>query len=81
MTKIYQVPKSISEGAHVDLQTYEKMYRRSIEDGENFWREHGSRIDWIRSFTKVKDVSYDQPDVYIQWYYDCLLYTSDAADE
>ena len=73
MTKIYQVPKSISEGAHVDLQTYEKMYRRSIEDGEHFWREHGSRIDWIRSFTKVKNVSYDQPDIYIQWYYDGTL--------
>ncbi|MBJ89724.1 MAG: acetate--CoA ligase [Woeseia sp.] len=73
MTKIYQVPKSISEGAHIDLQTYDEMYRRSIEDDENFWREHGSRIDWIRSFTKVKNVSYDQPDIYIEWYYDGTL--------
>jgi acetyl-CoA synthetase len=34
------------------------MYAASIADPEAFWGEHGKRIDWIKPYTKVKDVSF-----------------------
>ena len=37
-----------------------------------FWREHGKRIDWVKPYTKIKDVSFEQ-DVKIRWFYDGTL--------
>jgi acetyl-CoA synthetase len=73
MTKTYDVPGAIAERAWVDQQGYEDMYRRSIEDNESFWAEQGKRIDWVKPFTRVKDVSYARDDLHIRWYYDGTL--------
>jgi acetyl-CoA synthetase len=51
------------------------MYRRSIEDPEGFWGEEGKRIDWLKPYTKVKDVSYSG-DVHIRWFEDGTLNAS-----
>ena len=74
--ELFPVPDSVAEGAHVDAAGYEEMYRRSIEDPEAFWGEHGKRIHWIEPYTKVKDVSYAPDDVHIRWYYDGTLNAS-----
>lgn len=55
---------------------YEKMYQQSVADPEKFWAEQGKRIDWIKPFTKVKDVSYAKSDLHIKWYYDGVLNAS-----
>ena len=52
MTKIYPVPAAMAERAHVDSNTYEEMYRRSVEDNEGYWAEQASRIDWMTPFTQ-----------------------------
>src|SRR3546814_7325748 len=52
------------------------MYARSIADPEGFWGEHGKRLDWIRPYTKVKDVSFAEPDLHIRWYEDGTLNAS-----
>jgi acetyl-CoA synthetase len=71
--QVYPVPEETAKAAHVDKATYHEMYRRSIDDPEGFWAEHGKRIDWIKPFTKVKDVSYDPHDVHIRWFHDGTL--------
>ena len=62
--------------AHIDRAKYDEMYARSIEDPEGFWGEHGKRIDWIRPFTKVKDVNFMYPEVSIKWFEDGTLNVS-----
>ncbi len=47
---------------------YAAMYRRSIDDNEAFWREQAERIDWFEPFDTVRDVSFDERDIYIRWY-------------
>jgi acetyl-CoA synthetase len=49
------------------------MYAKSVEDNEGFWAEQAQRIDWIKPFTKVKDVSYAKDDLHIRWYEDGTL--------
>ena len=56
--------------AHVDAAKYDEMYAASIENPEAFWGEHGKRIDWIKPFSKVKDVNYNFGDVSIKWFED-----------
>jgi acetyl-CoA synthetase len=68
--ELFPVPASVAQAAHVDRAAYEEMYRRSVEDPEGFWGEHGKRIDWFKPYTKVKDVSYAKDDLHIRWYYD-----------
>jgi acetyl-CoA synthetase len=43
---------------------------------KNFGKSKGNRIDWITPYTKVKDVSYQQEDFKIKWYYDGELNAS-----
>jgi acetyl-CoA synthetase len=73
MTDIYPVTDEVRARALIDAAGYEKMYARSVEDNEGFWAEQAGRIDWIKPFTKVKDVSYARDDVHIRWYYDGTL--------
>src|SRR5690606_28843031 len=56
--------------AILDKDAYEKAWRRSMEDPEGFWAEQARRIDWIKPFTQVKDVSFDARDLHIRWFHD-----------
>jgi acetyl-CoA synthetase len=73
MSKIYEVPQAVAERALIDADGYEEMYRRSIEDNEGFWAEQAGRIDWIKPFSTVKDVSFAKDDLHIRWYHDGSL--------
>ena len=73
---IFKVPKKWSNNAYVDKNKYEKKYKLSIKDNEGFWKKEGQRIDWIKPYTKIKDVKYSKTDVKIKWYYDGTLNAS-----
>ena len=73
--QVFPVPTDFAKSALVNNKQYNEMYQRSIEDPEGFWAEHGKRIDWIKPYTKVKDVDYNKP-VHIKWYYDGTLNAS-----
>jgi len=70
------VSKEWSKRAYVDEATYAEMYKRSVENPEVFWAEQGKRIDWIKPFSKIKDVSFDAADLHIRWYEDGTLNAS-----
>ena len=70
---IFKVPKKWSNSAYVNKSQYEKKYKLSIKDNEGFWKKEGKRINWIKPYTKIKDVKYSKTDVRIKWYYDGTL--------
>ena len=70
MTETYQVPEDVAAHALIDKGKYDAMYKRSIDDPNGFWGEHGKRIDWIKPYTKVMDCSYDPANVSIKWFED-----------
>jgi acetyl-CoA synthetase len=72
-TNIYPVSAETKERALIDEAGYEEMYKRSVEDNEGFWAEQAKRVDWIKPFTKVKDVSYAKDDLHIRWFEDGTL--------
>ncbi|MBL4613428.1 MAG: acetate--CoA ligase, partial [Magnetovibrio sp.] len=76
INKIYPVSDEMAKSAWVDNAKYEEMYKASIDDPETFWGEHGKRIDWIKPYTKVKDVSFAEEDLHIRWFYDGTLNVS-----
>ena len=60
----------------IDAVAYHAMYEASIRDPETFWGEHGTRIDWIKPYTRVKNASFAYPDVSIKWFEDGTLNVS-----
>ena len=70
--KVYKVLESAKESALINQKDFEDQYHQSISNPDKFWREHGKRIDWVKPYTKIKDVSFDQ-DVKIRWFYDGTL--------
>ena len=73
MTRIYAVDSATASRALIDAAGYEEMYKKSVTDNEGFWAEQAQRIDWIKPFTKVKDVSFARDDLRIRWFYDGSL--------
>ncbi|SHH55670.1 acetate--CoA ligase [Cognatishimia maritima] len=74
--KTFPPSAELAAQAHVNEAKYNEMYAASIADPEGFWREQGKRVDWIKPFTQVKDVSYDYGKVDINWYADGTLNVS-----
>jgi acetyl-CoA synthetase len=74
--ELFPVPEATRRAAMIDNAGYLAMYEKSIADPEAFWGEQGKRIDWIKPYTKVKDVSYAKEDLHVKWYYDGTLNVS-----
>ena len=70
MSHVYEVPAEFARNARVDLARYQVDYARSVQDPAAFWGEVGRKIDWIKPYTEVKDVSYDLNYFRIRWYAD-----------
>ncbi len=72
---VFPVPDQVAAKAFVDNDKYIEMYKASVDDPENFWKEQGKRIDWIKPYSKIKDVDFTK-NVKIRWYYDGTLNAS-----
>ena len=73
MSRIHPVPREFAEHARVTAGQYKLGYKHSIRNPERFWGDAGRRLDWLRPYTRVKDVSYAIEDFHIRWYEDGLL--------
>jgi acetyl-CoA synthetase len=73
---IYKPSSDIVQNSHVDAVNYEKMYRESITNPDEFWNIHGKRIDWIKPYIKISNISYNKEDLHIKWYEDGTLNAS-----
>ncbi len=76
MDRTYPVLQDIAERAWIDAEQYRQMYQASIDDNETFWAEQAGRVDWIKPFSEVKDVSFESEDLHIRWYADGTLNVS-----
>jgi acetyl-CoA synthetase len=70
------VPDEWQRRALIDRAKYDAMYARSVNDADGFWGAEAKRIDWIKPFTKVKNVSWDPDNLSIKWFEDGMLNVS-----
>ncbi|RXG88584.1 acetate--CoA ligase [Bradyrhizobium zhanjiangense] len=71
--KIYDVPAEWAKRAWVDQAKYKDMYARSISDPNGFWAEQAKRIDWMKTPTKIENVSFAPGNISIKWFEDGVL--------
>ena len=70
MSRLHPVDAEFAAKARIDQATYERLYAESVSDPEGFWRKVGKRLDWIKPYSRVKDVSFDASDLHIRWFHD-----------
>jgi acetyl-CoA synthetase len=70
---LYAVPESFAARTHVTRTHYTELYAESLRDPEQFWSRMGQRLQWRHPYSKVKDVSFQEADFRIRWYYDGRL--------
>ena len=81
MNKILKADGFVSHLRNTKLnkEKYEKLYKESIENNDDFWNKIAQRINWKKKYEKVKEVNY-RDKVSIKWYlkgelnacYNCL---------
>jgi len=67
---VYPVKKDVAREFLIDKQTYNKMYKQSVDSNEEFWADQAGMLDWTKPFSTVKDVSFEKDDLHIRWFED-----------
>ena len=73
---LYKPSAKTISSSFINDKDYHDMYKLSVEDPENFWREQAKSLEWIKPFSKVKEVSFNAPEVSIKWFEDGLINAS-----
>ncbi len=74
--QIYPPSADFVAKAKINKMDYDSMYAKSVNNPEDFWSEHGKRVDWIKPFSKIKDVDFSHANVSIKWFEDGQLNVS-----
>src|SRR5215469_2121221 len=73
---VIPVPEEWKKRSFIHARDYAALYDESIKDPNNFWKKQAARIDWIKPFTKVSDVSWKAEDLHVRWFEDGVLNVS-----
>ena len=76
MTDVYPVESAFAAKARIDKNTYQQLYRESVDNPDAFWAKAAERLDWYVKPTKIKNVSYKLDDFRIKWFEDGELNVS-----
>lgn len=75
MSKIKIYPKAKSNKAHIDSETYNKMYEQSINNPDEFWAAQAEKfLSWDKKWNKVQDCNYEEGK--ISWFEGGILNVS-----
>ncbi len=74
--EVFPVPAEWARRARMDAAGYEAAWREVESDPDSYWRKVAGRLDWIKPFTQVKDVSFAREDFHIRWFADGVLNVS-----
>ena len=57
----------VLKGTKLNKEKYEKLYKESIENTEEFWNKVAKRIDWKKPYENVKEVNFNDK-ISIKWF-------------
>ena len=67
MVNTFSPTQTASKNAHIpSFDRYDEIYKRSIDDPENFWAETAQRIHWIKPWDTVRNFDFVQGR--IEWF-------------
>ncbi|MGV8960182.1 MAG: acetate--CoA ligase [Stenotrophomonas sp.] len=76
MADLYPVDPQFAASSRINKDTYQRLYKESLENPDAFWARTAERLDWYVKPTKIKNVSYQLDDFRIKWFEDGELNVS-----
>jgi acetyl-CoA synthetase len=70
---VLPVPAEWRARALMTKAQYDAAYAAALADPDGYWRQQAGRLNWLKPFTKVSDVSYDPANLHIKWFEDGAL--------
>ena len=67
---VYPVKLDADREYLIDKEKYQKLYKQSVDNNEEFWAEQAQSLEWSKPFSTVKDVSLAKEDLHIRWFED-----------
>ncbi len=74
--KVFAPPADLVAASSRNAEAYSAERKRAAVDPDGFFGEAAMRLDWIRPFTEVSDISFDASDLHIRWFGDGVLNAS-----
>ena len=72
--RVFAPPVEFAAKAHVgSAEQYEAMYRRSVEQPEEFWGEAAAELEWFAPWSKVLQMGSDGSGLGAKWFVDGKL--------
>ena len=71
--EVFLVPEAWAQKALMNAAGYEAAVAQVEADPDAYWTKVGNRLDWIKPFSVVKDVSFNKEDFRIRWFADGVL--------
>ena len=68
---LVEPPLAASENAHLkNMEEYQTMYQKSIDDPEGFWTEVADEFHWYSKWETVRRYNYDRRDgpILVEWF-------------
>lgn len=69
----FNPPEEIRARTLITAEQHAEMYAASIEDPDKFWAEQAKRLEWIKLPKKVKNTTFEYPNVSVKWFEDGQL--------
>ena len=69
MSDIFKADSFVTnlKNTKLNKKKYDELYKKSIENNDEFWNEVAQRISWKKNYEKIKEVNYKK-NVSIKWY-------------
>jgi acetyl-CoA synthetase len=74
--EVFGVTAEWAGRARIGSAGYDAALARIEADPDGYWRDLAGRLDWMKPFTLVKDVSFKRENFRIRWYADGVLNAS-----
>lgn len=74
--EVYEMPSGCKGANCPDMETYERMYRQSLDQPHEFWQHHShTMLRWLQPWRKLKHEDMKQGDV--RWFIDGKINVAD----
>lgn len=71
--QIFDPPEEIRARTLITAEQHAEMYAASIENPDKFWAEQAKRLEWIKPPKKIKNTTFEYPNVSVKWFEDGQL--------
>ncbi len=74
--KLFPPPTNLAAASSRDAGAYAAERDLATTDPDGFFAKAAKRLDWIKPFTQVSDVSFEADDLHVRWFGDGVLNVS-----